>query len=170
MTDRAEANGSNSKRSPLTVSALLVLVAATAPGLAITRTLPTFLTLDPQVNFINEFTGPPGRMGWSGYPVTSSFLALNPAGRPFKDRASYWMTHLPYWSGPCLVSWTLAWMALGIRRPRPPLRRLARKPSMAAGLALLLALVVKAVEFFVFVSIDGTWFIKVRQGWRGPAG
>ena len=108
-------------------------------------------------------------MGWSGYSVTSSVLALNPAGRPFKDRASYWMTHLPYWSGPCLVSWTLASVALGLRSPKPPWRRLARKPGMAAGLALLLALVVKSVQFFVFLTINGTIFTSMKDGWRGPS-
>ena len=163
-THRVETDEVVSKKGGLTVLALLALVAATAPGLALTRALPDFMGIDKRNTINFEYHG----TGSSGYGVQTHGGVFSPLGRPLKYRASYWLGHVPYWSGPCLVSWTLAAMAMGLRRPRPPLRRPALGPGVAAGVAIILALAVKAIECLQFLTVHGMPLTNLKRGWRGP--
>ncbi len=93
----------------------MVLVAATAAGLAMTRLVAGF----PQFN--------------------RTFSSFPPTG--VDEDVLYWIHHLAFWPVPVLTTWTLALLILSLPRHRPTLRRLARHPGTAAGLALLLSLI-----------------------------
>lgn len=43
---------------------------------------------------------------------------------------------------PCVLAWTLAWIALRLRRPRPSWRRVSRLPATTALMAAMLSLAV----------------------------
>ncbi|MGO9465028.1 MAG: hypothetical protein ACLQIB_12215 [Isosphaeraceae bacterium] len=57
------------------------------------------------------------------------------------------------WAYPFLMMWTFALVILGLRPPRPPIRRLARQPGMAACSAASLILVVQLLGIIPFEVI-----------------
>jgi hypothetical protein len=63
---------------------------------------------------------------------------------------------------PFLSMWTLALFGMGLRQPRPPLRRLARQPGMAACAAASLALAVPLLAIVIPEIISCVRAIHVR--------
>ena len=102
----------------------LILVAATAIGLAASRAItPDELTL--QATWEAGLDPPQG--GWSLlFIVQFACILIDVAVIP------------------SLAAWTIACLALRLRGPRPPWRRLARRPGMVACLAATLALGISA--------------------------
>jgi hypothetical protein len=94
---------------PLTVSDALVLVAATAAGLTLLRSYP-FLA-EQSTEFLRA------ENGWSP--------------RRLAALSAFVLSLLQF----VLAPWTLALLALHLRRPRPPLRRLVIRPGAVACLA-----------------------------------
>jgi hypothetical protein len=152
-----------SKRSHLTVLDLLVLVAATATGLALTRSLPEHLAIRRHIHVAVRAS----ETTITGWGMGERVAVMSPAARPFRTRPSYWLIHLGYWTAPCLASWSLAATALEFRRPGRSLRRLARRPGPAAGLALLLAMLAESIRFFQFSFEHGRSWSVDWAGW-GP--
>ncbi len=159
------AEGMATRGRGLGVSTLLALVAAIGVGLAVTRTLPDFLFLIKDQFVVMQFSASGGGTSYQSYDVgrASRDLSRSP-GLGSRGRASYWLELVPYWSGPCLVSLTVATMALGMRRPKA--RRAAWRPGRAVGIAVLLALVWKSAEFGVLLaawwrSSAATWYPAV---------
>jgi hypothetical protein len=167
-SNRAETEGLAATRGRVTVSTLLVLVAALAAGLVVTRSLPEYLFFYDKSQVVHDFQVTATGTNFGGYGVGLGGPVYKPVGRPFKERTSYWLGHIPYWSGPCLSSLTLAVTALGFHRPRPRWRRLVRTPGMVAGLAVALALVVKAIQGLLFLNLSGTPLFLLNPGWKGP--
>jgi hypothetical protein len=151
----------------LSVFDLIVLIAATAPGLALARKLPDYVAVEHSVMVCNELTRTPSSEGNSGLGWTTSpgMKWFQSTGRPLKERPSYWLVHVPCWASPCLLGWTVAAMALSLRGPRPNLRRLARCPGVAAGLAVLVALVVQGMDSLRFLTTNGEQLGSFRDGW-----
>jgi hypothetical protein len=91
---------------------------------------------------------------------------LTYTGRPLDRRPSFWLSHVPYWAGPCLLSVTITTMALDLRSPRPHRRRLTRRPGMAAGLAVALALAVVATQCLEYLIATGEPLNELKARWQ----
>jgi hypothetical protein len=87
--------------------------------------------------------------------VETPSRVLKYTGHPLDRRPSFWLSHVPYWTGPCLLSLTITTMVLDLRNPRPHRRRLTRRPGMAAGLAVTLALAVVATQCLEYLIATG---------------
>jgi hypothetical protein len=126
-----------------TISDALILVAATAVGLA----------------------------GAQGLEFTRRLMAY--ATRP--ELRTPERTIIAIWHGidlfvlPCLMAWTLALLALRLRRPRPGRVRLGRQPGMMACVAVVAGLALGIIETAVEVlmAFAGNDF---RGSFAGPAG
>ena len=142
-----EARIAVSKKARLSVFDLIVLVAAISLGLALTRSLPEYIGWYGNLQIVRTITTNPGG-GWStsGWGLNHRSQILGAPGRPLNRRPSYWLDHVAYWSGPCLVSMTIAAMALSLRGSGPRRRRRAGRPGMAAGLAVMAALGVEVIR------------------------
>jgi hypothetical protein len=146
------------------------MIAAAGLGLSLARGLPDYLMMTDEVVVYTQLskTSPSWNansssgMGW----FTTWGKGFTTAGRPLRERPSYWLGHVPCWSAPCLLSLTLAAMALGFRGPRPSFRRMVRRPGMAAGLAVILAVVVMAIEVLRFCAVGRTASLVARDS--GP--
>jgi hypothetical protein len=85
-------------------------------------------------------------------PALLAFLAVCPRGYPSLDFENFFniisslRTCLVLISFP-VAAWTLAVWLLGLRQPRPPLRRRLRQPGVAACTAALVVLAIRAVNF-----------------------
>lgn len=80
-------------------------------------------------------------------------MAFTATGRPLGNRPSYWLGHIPYWAAPCLASWSIAVVVLGIRS-----RRSAGSPGLAAGLASVVALAAQIVRCLHYAIANGWSF------------
>ncbi len=78
-------------------------------------------------------------------------------GSPFQGRFSYYVQSGIEASYPFLMMWTFALFVLGLRQPRPPVRRLVRQPGMAACAAASLILV---VQLLGIVPSDLRWALS----------
>jgi hypothetical protein len=127
----------------------MTLVAATAVGLSVVRTY----TLD----ILNIDLTP--------YPLIPSFLL------------AIWVRIVALLPLPAI--WSIAVFALGLRRPRPPLRRLVRRPGFVATGAVCLVAAIKLAGFLVLIArtIGNRFYILgqslvdsfiVTPAYRGP--
>ncbi len=130
----------NSVRRRLTVLDLVTLVAASAVGLGVTRTLWDF--------FLGEYFYRP----ISGWTTVAVFA-----------RAPETVLVLI----PLATTWTFTLPLLRLRRPRPPLRRLPLQPGTAAWGAAILVLAVTQLGFLskcaVEVFVTGATDFAVRS-------
>lgn len=142
------------------VANLLIFVAATAPGLALARSLPNFVLLDSPITMVEQVRP----NGSSGVMVVRN-LANAPAGRrPFEISPSYWFIHLAYWSAPCLACWSVAALILNLGGPERPLRRFER-PGVAIGLGVMLAATIALVECARCMTATLTQWGNLRHSW-----
>lgn len=96
---------------------LILFIAATAGALAFCKTFVTW--------YHPDYSDP--------WKVIEDMRRRGPIGAPF---------HITYWvhlASPFLLLWTLALIPALLRRPRPPLTRLMRRPGAAACVALVVA-------------------------------
>jgi hypothetical protein len=103
------------------VSDAIVLVAATAVGLAVVKTHHAAMT---PLRWTPPFSDVPRFLGWVEGVGVCLVLA-----------------------SPFAMAWTLAILGLRLRRPRAPWRRLVRQPGLVAGLMAALVLVVRLTGF-----------------------
>jgi hypothetical protein len=123
--------------------------------------------------------------GLAPLSITASQLTLARFALPSRTAADAWgpiNSLAPYaiWATihatPLLTSWSLAALALTLRSPRPPLRRLARRPGFAVALAVLVASVVTGLNMLAqglngrFGMVDILYFAQsdamvVEVGW-----
>jgi hypothetical protein len=123
--------------------------------------------------------------GLAPLSVTASQLTLPRFALPTRAAADAWgpiNSLIPYalWATihatPLLTSWSLATLALTLRSPRPSLRRLARRPGFAVGLAVLVASAVTGLNMLAqglngrFGMVDILYFAQsdamvVEVGW-----
>jgi hypothetical protein len=157
-------SGSVSKKSRLSVSDLLALIAATALGLALMRSLPHYNGWYTNVLIIHDdIAVARNSPGWG---LNLQDFATTVTERSLQHRPSYWLGHIPYWMGPCLVSGTFASMAMNFQGKRLRLRRLARRPGMAVGPALILALGVAGLQILQASTTNGILLANLSQGWE----
>jgi len=140
----------------------MVLVATIAPGLALMRSLPAYLTTSEDFQVFHRLTAIPGggstSSGWARTSPGTRFFKI--PGRPLASRPSYWLGHIPYWAGPCLVSLSLATAVLAILRPGPRPGPLADSPGSCTGLAVAVAMAAQAIREKRFdVIILNSWSI-----------
>lgn len=71
---------------------------------------------------------------------------------------------------PCAGAWTVALLAIRLRRPRPPLRRLARQPGMVATAAASVGLAIFGIDSIVLAALsaalvvhDWSWRVFLEQ-------
>jgi len=153
------------RRRPLSVLDLLILVAATAVGLAVTRTLPAFVGSDEGFHVYDSLEQTPSGGSSSGSVLRTRGSLLLTTGRPLTARPSYWLGHLPYWSGPCLVTSSLAAMGLALRRPRASRHRVILGAGSMPVLAMGVALLVQANRCLQGRTVNGQ-ALGVLRNWR----
>jgi hypothetical protein len=134
----------------------MILVAATAVGLAATRALVVQggwhnLTMQLGPARVMVLGGPP----WAEW--TAEAIHLNGA-------------ILAMLATPTAVAWTLAVLALGLRAPRPGRRKLARRPGLVAGLAILPTLVAWGAFALGVWLVRGSFVDKVPMVMAAPMG
>jgi hypothetical protein len=81
-------------------------------------------------------------------------------GTPFQGRFSSYVLSGIEAIYPFLMMWTFALFVLGLRQPRPPVRRLVRQPGMAACAAASLILV---VQLLGIVPSDLRWTLRTMM-------
>lgn len=155
-----------SKILRMSLSDLIILVAATALGLGLTRPLPAYVAKDWYSHVYTEI----GVRGGTAMSLNNMGHGFAPAGPPLDRRPSYWLSHVPYWTGPCLAIWTYAALLMGPHGPGRWPSRLARRQGMAAGLALTLALAFKLVQCLQLsigpgVSLSRDWQVFYNYFW-----
>jgi hypothetical protein len=128
----------------------LALVAATAFGLALTRSLPKFLGLQDRIEMNTHRTMTSIGVSIGGWRVKSPGNIFTPAGRPLWNRTSYWLRHITYWIGPPLVTWTIVMLAFAIRS-----RLLTSQPGLVVGLAVAVALAVDLIRCLQYATANG---------------
>ncbi|AGA28431.1 hypothetical protein [Singulisphaera acidiphila] len=124
MTSTAHAVSSRSARAFGLVDAM-VLIAATAVGFASYRVC---------------------KDSWAGLGGIPLFRNSNTWLIAFLYRATTWAS---LW----LVPWTVALLLLSLRRPRAPLRLLARQPGFVATVASTLLFALGAAEIFLVLAV-----------------
>lgn len=130
----------------LTLIDIMILIAALAAGLALTRTFGDFLTVFRGIR-VTRMNGP--EIMSQHMVETSDYLNWMTAElyKPLlKGEILYWARRLAFWPGPCLACLSLATMLISLRSPRPPLRRVCRQAGFVAGAAFLVAAGVAAVH------------------------
>ena len=144
----------------------MALVAATAAGLAITRGLPEYLGTSEEF-YINKsiITSPTGGLSSTGWGLSTRGTAFTPGGRPLRSRASYWLGHVPYWAGPCLVCWSIASTGLALRGSGPRPDALADRPDAATGPAVAVAVASQAIRCAFYHVANGR---TLAQLWQHP--
>jgi hypothetical protein len=123
---------------PFTLRDALVLIMATAVGLATTRSLVDLQYVSTLVS--GEIAGG-ARFGWVA-------AAYSPSDSPRPEalsHASYWCQRIAFWPCPCLATSTIAALTLAFLRCDPPRKRLLRQPGILAGLAWIASFLVIAV-------------------------
>ncbi len=132
----------------------MAVVAAAAPGLALTRGAPHYIGLSEHIN-----------MNWgievnysAGWSLDSPGRTFTTVGTPLTNRLSYWLSHIPFWTAPCFVSWSLAVFALGLRPPRH-----VSGPGLAAGFAVAIALALALFRCAYYAAITGNPFKVTYQ-------
>lgn len=113
---------------PFTILDAMILVAATAVGLALARTI------------VGDAIMMPRSPMWVARPITYLLLA-----------------------------WTLAFLPLRLRNPRPPLRRLMRQPGMVACAAVAVVVLIDATSWGTYWAKAGprTAGLMLERFWRG---
>lgn len=123
----------------LTLSDLLVLVIAIAVGLAVPRTFGNFVTVRREIGVAYKV----GPMTFSNRAVSTSDYIDRPTAAmfrpPIKGKIISGARQLLIWPGPCLAALSMVTLVLGLRASCRPLRRVTRRPGMAAGVAVAFA-------------------------------
>lgn len=104
---------------PFGVADLLILIAATAAGLAASR----MMAADVSLKVIWDMLSTPPSEGWSIGVIAGMFGDLG--------------THFLM---PCLATWTAACLLMQLRNPRPARRRFVRMPGAMACLVATVAI------------------------------
>jgi hypothetical protein len=132
-----------SKSRPFGLSDVLVLIAATAFGFALTRSIGDFLGAhrSDAINYRND--GPRG----FGHRETST-LAYFEAAPPdsLHESIRRWIQRAAFWPGPSLAALTLAVLAFAALSRHDVRRQAFRGPGVAACVACVVAFCVAAVE------------------------
>ncbi len=133
---------------PFSLVDALFLVAATAVGLALDRSLSHLEHVYTNTSVIT----------YEGYGALSSGLS---SGEPrfYSPPPGFWppgspWRHLPLYVHliscrltPILFAWTVGVAGLSFRGPRAPLRGLARRPEVVTGAAVVASLLVSAAQY-----------------------
>jgi hypothetical protein len=128
---------------PFGLSDALLLVAATALGLALTRSLSGFLAIDRSESINYRSNGPT--------PIGHRFTLSRAYGeiRPPTSQVAhvrFWIERAAFWPCPCLLAWTSVVLARGVLPPRRPRFKSLRQPGIMAGVACLAAFCLAALE------------------------
>src|SRR5262249_53666724 len=108
---------------PTTLLDLVILVAATAIGLALVR-----FGWPRKVAGAWIFTWPVRPSSFGGYPSKTWVL-------PIANRAAPFL--------PCLAAWPAAFLVIRLRSPRPRRRRLLSQPGLVGAIAVLSTLTIE---------------------------
>ena len=129
---------------PFGLSDALLLIAATALGLAVTRSLSGFLAIDRSESINYRRNGPTP----IGHRTTLSraYVEIGPPPTSYVAHVRFWIERAVFWTCPCLLAWTLAVLARAVLSPRRPRFKLLRQPGIMAGVACLTAFCVAALE------------------------
>lgn len=73
-----------------------------------------------------------------------------------------WVINWMVGSLPLFLAWTLAFVVLRVRKPRPTIRRLSRQPGLVAGLAVSLILAGGTMTFAGVYVVDQSTFHHIK--------
>jgi len=133
----------------------MILIAATAFSLALVRGLSSVYSIHSN-DAVNFWTGQgsfAGRSRSTAIFFTDSYARST--SRPWSGLAAFWGQRLAFWSCPCLIPWTIAAAALPLVLPRPSIRRLMRRPGVAASWTFVTAFGALAI------TLPGALFTKI---------
>jgi hypothetical protein len=108
-----------------TLADLIILVGATAVGLALLR------------------------LTWPGYWPTNGYSWPSPGGGTARIYVDSAIRNGLGAAPPLLLAWTAGFLAIRLRGPRPRWRQLARRPGTAAAIASMLAVLLMLAMFAV---------------------
>ena len=143
---------------PFGLSDALLLVAATALGLALTRSLSGFLAIDRWESIGYRRDGPTP----IGHRTTLS-RSYGEIGPPHASQVAHvrlWIDRVAFWPCPLLITWTLTVLAKAVlSAPRPRFKSL-RQPGIMAGVACLAAFCLATLESPMMLV---TWWPKTAR-------
>ncbi|MFO0887763.1 MAG: hypothetical protein U0790_01310 [Isosphaeraceae bacterium] len=153
---------------PFMLRHAMILVAATACGLALTRSLAPVLLIN-SVETVGFRTG--ARLGpeaglWSEDMASNAVYYGEVDGRsllaqPWQMVVAYVTQRLAFWPCPMLLSWSLALCVLALPRLRSGRRRFRPGPGAIAALASVLAFLALGTTFPRFLF----WYAMAPGGW-----
>jgi hypothetical protein len=88
------------------------------------------------------------------------FDEFRPGGNAYQENFvnfMYRVRYLLYSASYFAAAWSLALLALRLRRPRPRLRRLTRQPGMVAGAAAAVVLSIRMVNIGIMLGVYAAW-------------
>jgi hypothetical protein len=133
------------RRRPFSLLDSLVLLAATACGFAVTRSLAGLQTIDRMESvdyLVRGSEDPPGKRT----SFKSQYYGRGAINRPTSGQSlAYWIQRVTFWPCPCLAAWTLAVLPLTSCTSRMPRRQILRRPGMMAALAWIMGFSAAAV-------------------------
>jgi hypothetical protein len=132
------------RRRPFTLLDSLVLLAATAGGFAVTRSLAGLQAID-RMEFVDYrdrgSEDPAGKLT----TFKSQYYARGTRLPGWGMCMAYWVQRAAFWPCPCLAAWTLAVLTLTCCTSRMPPRRILRRTGTMAGLAWIVGFSTVAV-------------------------
>jgi len=132
------------RHRPFTLLDSLVLLAATACGLAVTRSLAGLQAIDRMESVDYQDRGsldPSGKLTTFKSQYYTRGNGLSTGGM----RMAYWAQRAAFWPCPCLAAWTLALLALTCCASRAPTGRSLRRLGTMAGVAWIMGFSVVAM-------------------------
>jgi hypothetical protein len=151
-------------RRPFTLLDSLVLLAAIAGGLGLTRSLAGLRSVgayEAVDYYPRGHRDPTGKLTMS----TAAYFHddYKPSGRA--QAVAYWTQRAAFWPCPCLAAWTLTCLVLTYRNSRPARRKLFRRPGFMAGLAWAVGLLAAALSNQAALA---TWAVPAAPAliWR----
>lgn len=132
-------------RRHFTLLDALALIAATAVGLAMTRSFDDVRGIDlmESVDYRNRGANdPPGK--WTTF---KALYSPTDTSRPTRAmRVAYWLERAAFWPCPCLAAWTLAVLTLACLAPGMPRHDVLRRPGTLAALAWVMSFLAVATS------------------------
>ena len=143
---------------PFGLSDALLLVAATALGLALTRSLSGFLAIDRWESIGYRRDGPTP----IGHRTTLS-RSYGEIGPPHASQVAHvrlWIDRVAFWPCPLLITWTLTVLAKAVLSALRPRFKSLRQPGIMAGVACLAAFCLATLKSPMMLV---TWWPKTTR-------
>jgi hypothetical protein len=119
----------------------LVLIAAALGGWALCLGLYNVLSITSMEIVALPSLTRRGRLSPHCYQTAAYFTEIHArsVSHTWSGFAAYWAQRVSFWACPCLATSTMAVAILAFVPPRPPMRKLMRRPGVMASIAFIVA-------------------------------